>query len=349
MSVILKVFDLYRNDTITMIQINVLIGLIVFLSFDLYQERKNPLSKQVLSRLQGSKKSKHLKQSLSFFDKALSNLYSRIETGAKRRLERSNLNFTVKEYITVLLLGLLAGSLIGFVIFPFPPIFKFFIPFGKNTFIELFLARLLSSSFFGFIGTFTPILLIKLRENKRKKLLQAQLIDFILSLADGIKTSRTPQGALTTVANEMPDPISSELKKTLLDIEFTIPYTEALERLAERINIDEFTLVLNAMQIQNETGGHLELMLRNMATVSEERRDTKAEVLKIVRETQNVTILLLIAPFGLFSLLFFMMGDEFSDNIFSPMGLIFLGVIGVLYIIGSLLMIGISNNVKKIL
>ena len=129
-------------------------------------------------------------------------------------------------------------------------------------------------------------------------------------------SSPTIQTALSIVAQELPDPISSELKKTIQEIEYAKPFDEALESLAERIDIKEYRLAIDAIQIQDKTGGELEKLLRNMAKVFQERQELMAEVNKIVRGPKTTSYILLAAPFAFIGIFSFVT-EDFFETLFS--------------------------------
>lgn len=346
MLIIEKVLELYRNDLISMLQINTLSLLFTIILYDYWKARKNPLSRQVLERMRKGKKKNIL--DISYIIENMRGKLGRVEKKAELRLARANLDFTAKEYVTFYIFGLLIGAGVGFVVFPFAPLFKSILFFLGDNILQTFAARILSTATFAAVGTFTPYFWTKRLIKKRKKMLGEQLLEFLMSLADGVKSSPTVQEALNIVASEIPEPLSSELKKTVSDLQYAKPFELALQDLANRIGIKEYTLVINAMQIQDKTGGELERLLRNMAKVFQERQELIAEVMKIVRGPKTTSYILLVAPIG-FIALFSMMSENFFKSLFSsPIGWgCVIGAI-VLYIIAFFLINRINKYVDKV-
>lgn len=342
-----KIIEIYRNDTITMIQINALTLLFIAILYDYWKARKNPLSMQVLERMRKSQKKKRgfsLSEPLEFFRTHL----GKIEKRAELRLARANLDFTAKEYVTFFMIGIVGGAIIGFVVFPFAGIFKSMLFFLDDNYFKTFVARIISTISFAAVGTLTPSLWTKRLIRKRKKALEEQLLEFLMSLADGVKSSPTPQEAMIIVAKEMPDPISSELNKTIQELNYAKPYEDSLRDLASRINIKEYSLAINALQIQNQTGGELEKLLRTMAKVFQERQELMSEVKKIVRGPKTTSYILLGAPFVI-ALLFSLSSKGFFDSLFSSTigwGCVIAAII--MYIIAFLLIIRINKYVDKV-
>jgi tight adherence protein B len=329
-----------------MIQINILTLLFTVILYDYWKSRKNPLSRQVLDRIK-----KRRKKGKIDFSEAMELFRSRlgkVEKKADIRLARANLDFTAKEYVTFYIFGIFIGAAVGLIIFPFADIFKSILSFLGDNYFRTFVARILAGVVFAAIGTSAPHFWTKHLIEKRKKDLNEQLIEFLLSLADGVKSSPTVQEALSTVAKELPDPLSRELKKTVQELQYAKPFEETLYELSERIGIKEYTLVINAMQIQDKTGGELEKLLRNMAKVFQERQELIAEVKKIVRGPKTTSYILLAAPFALV-LLFSILSKGFFASLFSSsVGWGCIIGAAVLYIIAYFIITRINKYIDKV-
>ncbi|MED2737493.1 type II secretion system F family protein [Bacillus toyonensis] len=350
MFIIEKIMELYRNELISMLQINALTLIFCVIFYDYWKNRNNPLSRQVLERMK-KKKTKGIKKFSidldEFFDFWRKRLV-KVEKRAELRLARANLDFRPKEYVTFFIIGVMVGAVIGFIVFPFSGIFKSALFFLGDNYFKTFVARILATVVFAAIGSLTPFVWTQRLIKARAKKLEEQLIEFLMSLADGVKSSPTVQEALNTVANEMPEPLATELKKTVLELQYAKPFEEALENLANRIGMKEYTLVINAMQIQDKTGGELEKLLRNMARVFQERQELIAEVKKIVRGPKTTSYILLISPFGLIAM-FGMMSDDFFSSLFtSPIGWGAIIASCVLYVIAGFLIYKINKYIDKV-
>jgi tight adherence protein B len=72
-------------------------------------------------------------------------------------------------------------------------------------------------------------------------------------------------------ADEMPDPVGPELRKTFDQQNFGLPLREALTELSERITLLDVRFFVTAVMIQRETGGNLSETLDNLSHVVRER------------------------------------------------------------------------------
>jgi tight adherence protein B len=73
------------------------------------------------------------------------------------------------------------------------------------------------------------------------------------------------------VADELPEPVGIEFRKSFDQQNFGLPLNEALNGLAERVPLMDVKFFITAVQIQRETGGNLAEILDNLANVVRER------------------------------------------------------------------------------
>ena len=73
------------------------------------------------------------------------------------------------------------------------------------------------------------------------------------------------------VADEMPEPIGPEFKKTFDQQNYGLPLRDALNLMPERVPLMDVHFFVTAVLIQRETGGNLSEILDNLARVVRER------------------------------------------------------------------------------
>jgi tight adherence protein B len=79
-------------------------------------------------------------------------------------------------------------------------------------------------------------------------------------------------------ADELPEPVGPELKKTFDQQNFGLPLRDALNELAQRVGILDVRFFVTAVLIQRETGGNLSEILDNLAHVVRERFKIQRQV-----------------------------------------------------------------------
>ena len=80
------------------------------------------------------------------------------------------------------------------------------------------------------------------------------------------------------VADEMPEPVGPEFKKTFDQQNFGLPLRDALNELSERVPLLDVRFFVTAVLIQRDTGGNLSEILDNLAHVVRERFKIQRQV-----------------------------------------------------------------------
>ncbi len=127
-----------------------------------------------------------------------------------------------------------------------------------------------------------PIALIVRKRRKRLLKFNGQLPDTLDLLSRSLAVGHALSESLRQVASEMPDPISTEFRITSEEQKLGLSTDEALDRLAERVPLDDLRLCVTAMHIQRETGG-------NLAEILEKVSHTIRERFKLMEEFRTMT------------------------------------------------------------
>jgi len=109
------------------------------------------------------------------------------------------------------------------------------------------------------------------RRSSRLKRFEEQFPEALDLLSRAIKAGHAFQTAMGMVADELPEPVGPEFKKSFDQQNFGLPLKDALNELAERVPILDVKFFVTAVLIQRETGGNLAEILDNLAHVVRER------------------------------------------------------------------------------
>ena len=116
------------------------------------------------------------------------------------------------------------------------------------------------------------------RRSARLKRFEEQFPEALDLLARAIRAGHAFQTALGMVADELPDPVGPEFKKTFDQQNFGLPLRDALNEMAARIAILDVRFFVTAVLIQRDTGGNLSEILDNLAHVVRERFKIRRQV-----------------------------------------------------------------------
>ena len=123
-----------------------------------------------------------------------------------------------------------------------------------------------------------PFVWLVHRRSSRLKRFEEHFPEALDLMARAIRAGHAFQTALGMVADEMPDPIGPEFKKTFDQQNFGLPLRDALNEMAARIAILDVRFFVTAVLIQRDTGGNLSEILDNLAHVVRERFKIRRQV-----------------------------------------------------------------------
>jgi len=129
----------------------------------------------------------------------------------------------------------------------------------------------LLASFFGILAMSVPTLHILTKRRKRLNKFLQLLPDALDLMSRGLSAGHAFTEALNMVATEMPEPISSEFRKTYDEQNLGLSLKLALENLVERMPLLDLRMCVTAVLIQRETGGNLSELLEKVAHTIRER------------------------------------------------------------------------------
>lgn len=135
----------------------------------------------------------------------------------------------------------------------------------------------------GFILGFTlPFLVLRMKRARRLRNFEEQFPEALDLIGRALKAGHAFATGLKMVADEMPEPVGPEFRKTFDEQNFGLPLKDALENLTVRIPLLDVRFFATAVLIQRETGGNLSEILENLAHVVRER-------FKILRQVRVYT------------------------------------------------------------
>jgi tight adherence protein B len=123
-----------------------------------------------------------------------------------------------------------------------------------------------------------PFLWLLHRRSSRLKRFEEQFPEALDLLARAIRSGQAFQTAMGMVADELPDPVGPEFKKTFDQQNFGLPLRDALNEMSVRITLLDVRFFVTAVLIQRDTGGNLSEILDNLAHVVRERFKIQRQV-----------------------------------------------------------------------
>jgi tight adherence protein B len=116
-------------------------------------------------------------------------------------------------------------------------------------------------------AAFAPFGFLLHRRGRRLKRFEEMFPEALDLLSRAIRAGHAFQTAMGMVADELPEPVGPEFKKTFDQQNFGLPLRDALNELSERIHLLDVRFFVTAVLIQRDTGGNLSEILDNLAHV----------------------------------------------------------------------------------
>jgi tight adherence protein B len=132
------------------------------------------------------------------------------------------------------------------------------------------------------VGGALPYLVLLRKRTMRMRKFEEQFPEALDLLSRAIRAGHAFTTAVGMVADEAPDPIGPEFKKTFDEQNFGMPLKDALGNLGQRVPLIDVHFFVTAVLIQRETGGNLSEILDNLSHVVRER-------FKILRQVRVYT------------------------------------------------------------
>jgi tight adherence protein B len=236
-------------------------------------------------------------------------------------LERAGLTLTAKEYL-ILRTGLgLALTFILLLLLPIPLLSLLGLPVG-----------------YFIVGSW-----VQRRITSRRKRLEAQLVELLQMMASGLRAGFGLIQAMEGSAEQLPEPLSLEVRRTLRDISIGSSVEDALEGLNKRVGSSDFDIVITAILIQRAVGGNLAEILDNVAHTMRERERIRGEIRTLTSQQRMTGFVIGGIPIGL-GLIFALIAPDFVGLLFTdPLGRMMLGAAIVMETLGFLVIRKIVN------
>ncbi len=134
----------------------------------------------------------------------------------------------------------------------------------------------------GVVAASVPFLHVVWRRRQRLRKFLEHLPDALELMSRALSAGHAFAESLHMIANEMPEPIATEFRKTYEEQNLGLSLKLALGNLAERVPLLDLRLCITAILIQRETGG-------NLAEILEKVADTIRERFRIMEDLNTLT------------------------------------------------------------
>lgn len=155
----------------------------------------------------------------------------------------------------------------------------------------------------GMLCGLLPLAWVLYKRSVRIHRLIVMLPEAVELIARALRAGYSLPSALVMVADEIPDPLGPEFRHTADEMNFGLPFHEALTNLAQRFPVPELRFLVTAILVQKETGGNLVELLEKIAAVLHGRVKLAQKVRVYTAQGRMTGVILVLLPFALFVVL----------------------------------------------
>jgi tight adherence protein B len=236
-------------------------------------------------------------------------------------LERAGLTLNAKEYLIARLGVSLAIAVVCLILIPVP-----------------FVALAVSPVGFLLVGFW-----LKRRITSRTRKMESQLAELLQMLASALRAGFGLVQAMEQASDQLPAPISIELRRAMRDMAMGASVEAALGSLNQRVGSRDFDIVITAILIQRAVGGNLAEILDNVAHTMRERERIRGEIRTLTSQQRLTGYVIGGIPIALLGI-FLVISPDFAMLLFTdPWGRMMLAAAGVMEVIGFFVISRIVN------
>jgi len=188
------------------------------------------------------------------------------------------------------------------------------------------------------LGGILPLMYMRQQRKQRFKDFQGQLPDALDLVSRSLRAGHAFSVGMKMVGDEFPDPIGPEFNRVVEEISFGIDVAEALKNLSTRIECVDLRFFITTLIVQRETGGNLAEILESISRLIRQRFELLGKVAALSAEGKLSGIVLILLPFAIGALLWFLNPAYMTLLITDPMGKDMLMMSGLLMVFGAFMM-----------
>lgn len=192
----------------------------------------------------------------------------------------------------------------------------------------------MAAAFAGSLGVLLPIMVLSRLSQRRRKKMEEQFPVALDTFVRGLRAGHPIAAALELLTKEMRDPIGSEFGVVVDEVTYGSDLRDALQRMAERWDMNEMHMFVISLSVQAETGGNLAEILENLSMVIRERASLFMKVRALSSEGRMTAVMLTALPILAFVGLFTFNPGFYLDIAQDPMFIYGFSGLIILYIIG---------------
>lgn len=205
---------------------------------------------------------------------------------------------------------------------------------SKNIIIAIIIAT---------ICAMIPPIIVARTKVKRVELFSKQLGEALPIIGNSLRSGFTFQQSMENISNNMPEPLAYEFGKTMREMNYGMPFEEALLRLGKRMDNKDLDLLISAVMIQSKVGGNLAELVDIIGETIKDRVKIKRDIKTVTSSGRLSGIILGVLPIALVLLLLVINPKYLMGFFSSSLGIMMIFVAIAMEVVGFLVILKITN------
>jgi tight adherence protein B len=169
------------------------------------------------------------------------------------------------------------------------------------------------------IGLVIPTIILMVLRAKRVQQLTEQLPDAIDLIVRSLRAGHPLSTSFQTIAQQMPDPIGSQMGIVSDEITYGEELSNAIRSLADRSGSEDYHYLAVAISIQHGTGGNLAAVLNTLSQVIRDRFTMKRKIRAVSAEGRITAYVVTAVPLVLVVFLLAFMPEYYTEVTHDPL------------------------------
>ena len=170
------------------------------------------------------------------------------------------------------------------------------------------------------MGFMIPRVYIRKKGARRAAAFEGLLAETLDLFVGSLRAGQGLLQAIESSSYEQPEPMRTELKRIVGQVNMGVTISEAMETLTTRFNSRDVDLLAAAIAINRETGGNLTEVLDRLAKTVRQRREIRAEAKSLTAAPRATGYILVILPFLIAGYSIAMSPIYREQLLYAPMG-----------------------------
>lgn len=159
-----------------------------------------------------------------------------------------------------------------------------------------------SSSVLALAAAILPILYLKLKQTRRLGSLSQQLPYLLDLLRSGLESGHSLQRGLQISVQDLPEPIATEIRLVIEQMEVGASLPDALENMFKRVPEESVGLLVSAVRLQSVVGSSLAEIIQHVSEAIRNRQRLEQQIRAVTAQARYSSILVSLLPIAILAL-----------------------------------------------